>query len=89
MLAKLAGAETTAEQTTALEPIAKYVAGEPADHPDHDRLAVVPVQLAELRRLADAGQPVRNRSADRNQQQFRFRHRRGSAPAPAPAGLMS
>ena len=63
--------------------------GEPADHPDHDRLAVVPVQLAELRRLADAGQPVRDRSAVRNQQRSRFRHRRGSAPAPAPAGLMS
>ena len=28
--------------------------GEPADHPDHDRIAVVRVQLAELHRLADA-----------------------------------
>ena len=39
------GAETTAQQTAALEPIAKYVAANLPIIPDHDRLAVVPVQL--------------------------------------------
>jgi hypothetical protein len=41
--------------------------GEPADHPDHDRVGVVRVQLAELHWLADPGQPLRDWSAVRSE----------------------
>jgi energy-coupling factor transporter ATP-binding protein EcfA2 len=62
--------------------------GEPADYPDHDRLPVVRVQLAELHWLADPGQPLRDRSAVRDERRSRFRHRRGGHPSPGPADLI-
>ena len=86
-LATLAGASTTAQQTTDLVPIETYVADEPAGHPDHNRVGVVRVQLAELHRLADPGEPVRDRPALRDQQRRRRRHRRSGHPAPDPAEL--
>ena len=49
--------------------------GEPADHPGHHRAGVVRVQLAELHRLADPAEPVRQRPAVGNEQRSRLRHR--------------
>ena len=49
--------------------------GQPADHPGHHRAGVVRVQLAELHRLADPAEPVRQRPAVGNEQRSRLRHR--------------
>ena len=55
---------------------------EPAGHPGHHGVGMVRVQLAELQRLADPGQPLRVRSAVRDEQRSRLRHRRSGHPAP-------
>ena len=86
-LAALSAAPDVAAQTAALAPIAKYVAAQPAGHPDHHRGRLVRVQLAELRRLADPGQPLRQRRALGHRQRPGHRQRRGRAPAPHPGRL--
>ena len=63
--------------------------GEPAGHPDHHRGGLVRVQLAELRRLADPGRPVRQRAALGHQQRRGHRQRRGCDPAPHAGQLIS
>ena len=86
-LATLAGASTTAAADRGPGPDREVRRGGPADHPDHDRVGLVRVQLAELHRLADSGQPLRERSAVRHEQRSRFRHRRSGNPSPHPADL--
>ena len=57
-LATLAGASTTAQQTAALAPIAKFVAADLPIIPTTTAFGLVRVQLAELHRLADPGQSL-------------------------------
>jgi len=49
--------------------------GQPADHPGDHGAGMVRVQLAELHRLAEPAEPVRQRAAVRNEQRSRLRHR--------------
>ena len=67
-LAKLNSDQTVAEQTADLAPIEKYVADEPAGHPDHHGGGLVRVHLEALHRLADPDQPLRERPALGHQQ---------------------
>jgi hypothetical protein len=86
-LAKLAGAETTAQQTAALALIAQFVAANLPIIPTTTALQWFEYNSQNYTRLAHPGQPLRGRPVVRNQQRSRLRPRPVRDPAPPPAAV--
>ena len=87
-LATLAGADDGLPADHRARPDREVRRRQPAGHPGHHGGGVVRVQLAELHRLADPVEPLRERPAVGNEQRSRLRHRRSNHPSPA-SGVVS